>query len=296
MVFLPNQPQPLSNPSTLILAQALGLVEPIESDQPYDVVIIGAGPAGLSAAVYAASEGLTTLVIEAEAPGGQAGTSSRIENYLGFPLGISGQSLAARAQVQAQKFGATLSLPFQAQKLDCSHHPFRVELVDAPAVLARTVVVASGASYRKLALDNEERFAGVGIYYAATALEGETCRGEEIVIVGGGNSAGQAAVFLARYASRVHILVRGESLAASMSDYLIQRIRATTQIMLHPYTEVTALSGDSYLDELTWLDHQAGQTEVHSIRYLFMMLGAVPNTGWLDGCLQLDEQGSYARG
>ncbi|HLK96173.1 MAG TPA: FAD-dependent oxidoreductase, partial [Hymenobacter sp.] len=268
LVMLPNQAQPLANPSTLVLAQALGLVEPIQHDQPYDVAIIGAGPAGLSAAVYAASEGLNTLLIEAEAPGGQAGTSSRIENYLGFPLGISGQSLAARAQVQAHKFGATIALPYQVEGLDCQARPFAVHLVDQPSLHAHTIVIASGARYRKLGLANEAQFEGAGIYYAATAMEGELVAGEEVVVIGGGNSAGQAAVFLSRHAQHVHLVVRGNSLLATMSQYLIERIDASPHITLHVYSEVVALAGDHYLKQVTWMNHQTGQSETRSARHL----------------------------
>lgn len=295
-VFLPTAPAPLCNPSTLALAQALGLVEPLQTAAPYDVVIVGAGPAGLSAAVYAASEGLSTLLLEVEAPGGQAGTSSRIENYLGFPLGISGQGLAARAQVQANKFGATIALPYQVRGLDCGTRPFGVELEGEPPVRARTVVVASGARYRNLGVPDEARFEGVGLYYAATALEGEICRREDIIVVGGGNSAGQAAVFLSRFARHVHVLVRGEGLAATMSDYLVQRIQASPHITLHPHTEIVALAGAQYLEQVTWQNRQTQQPEVQPIRHVFLMLGATPNTQWLGGCLHLDHNGFICTG
>ncbi|MGB3848633.1 MAG: FAD-dependent oxidoreductase [Tunicatimonas sp.] len=296
MVFLHNKEEVLRNPSNLELAQSLGLVEQIEENHVYDVTVLGAGPAGLSATVYAASEGLSTLLIEAEAPGGQAGTSSKIENYLGFPLGVSGQGLAGRAQVQAHKFGATIALPYSAQGLDCSEQPYRVQLTDDCAVQTKTVIIATGARYRKLDVANETKFEGVGIYYAATAMEGTLCKDEEAIVVGGGNSAGQAAVFLSRYARHVHVLVRGEGLASSMSNYLIQRIEASPRITLHPHTEIDTLEGERHLERVVWKNNQTGATETQAIKHIFLMLGAVPNTQWLNGCLQLDEKGFILTG
>ncbi len=296
MVFLHNKEEVLCQPSNLKLAQALGLVEEIKEDHLYDVAILGAGPAGLSATVYAASEGLSVLLIESEAPGGQAGTSSRIENYLGFPLGVSGQELAARAQVQAHKFGATIALPYAVQGLNCSEQPYRLQLDHRCQVKSKTVIITTGARYRKLDLPQEEKFEGVGIYYAATAMEGTLCKDEEAIVIGGGNSAGQAAVFLSRYARHVHVLVRSEGLAFSMSDYLIKRIEASPRITLHPFTEIDALEGDRYLERVVWKNNQTGATETKDIRHLFLMLGAVPNTQWLDGCLQLDEKGFILTG
>ncbi len=296
MVFLHNKEEVLCQPSNLELAQALGLVEQIKEDHTYDVTIIGAGPAGLSATVYAASEGLSTLLIESEAPGGQAGTSSRIENYLGFPLGVSGQELAARAQVQAHKFGATIALPYSVQGLDCSEQPYRIQMDHDCVVRTKTVIITSGARYRKLDLPREEEFEGVGIYYAATAMEGSLCQDQEVVVIGGGNSAGQASVFLSRYASHLHILVRGEGLADSMSNYLIQRIEASQRITVHPHTEIDALEGDRYLERVVWKNNQTDATETKDIGHLFLMLGAVPNTQWLSGCLELDEKGFILTG
>lgn len=295
-VLIHNRKELLYNPSNKELAQALGLVEKIRLDHTYDVTIIGAGPAGLSATVYAASEGLDTILLEAEAPGGQAGTSSKIENYLGFPLGISGQSLAGRAQVQAHKFGATIALPYPVQALDCDTWPYKVQLNDEETIKTRTVIVATGARYRKLGLDNENRFEGAGIYYAATAMEGDLCKNEEVVVIGGGNSAGQAAVFLSRFAKHVHILVRSKSLATSMSDYLVRRIDAASRITLHTETEVVALQGERHLEVLTWRNNTTGATEERVIRHLFLMIGAIPNTRWLDGCLKLDESGFVLTG
>ena len=296
VVFMSNQHTPLQNPSTLELARALGVVARIQYEHPYDVAIIGAGPAGLSAAVYAASEGLRILLVEAEAPGGQAGTSSRIENYLGFPLGISGHSLASRAQVQAYKFGTTIALPYSAQGLDCGDRPLRIALTDEPPVQAHTVVIASGARYRKLGVVDEERFEGAGIYYAATAMEGEMCKNEDIVVIGGGNSAGQAAVFLSRHARHVYLLVRSANLAASMSDYLVRRINASAQITLLSSTEVVALGGEQSLETITWKNYLSGQAVTHPIKHLFLMIGALPNTQWLQGCLQLDSKGFILTG
>ena len=295
VVLVPNREEPLSNPSNLELAQTLGLVEQVRTDHTYDVAIVGAGPAGLSATVYAASEGLSTILLEAEAPGGQAGTSSKIENYLGFPLGISGQELAGRAQVQAHKFGATIALPYWVESLRCETPPYQIQL-DQQSLRTRTIIITTGARYRKLNVEGEDRFEGSGIYYAATATEGNLCQGEEIVVIGGGNSAGQAAVFLSRHASHVHMLVRSHDLADSMSDYLVQRIHASRRITLHTDTEVVGLRGERFLDQITWRNNRTGQTEDRSIHHLFLMIGAVPNTRWLQGCLQVNEKGFILTG
>ena len=295
VVILPGR-RVLKNPSNAVLADELGLTENIDPTQVYDVVVVGAGPAGLAAAVYAASEGLSTIVIEAMAPGGQAATSSKIENYLGFPTGISGQALAGRARVQAQKFGARLSIARPAVKLHCGAQPYRIQLKEGPQVAARAIVVATGARYRKLAVPNYEKFEGAGIHYAATAMEARLCAGEEVALVGGGNSAGQAAVFLSRTVRRVHILIRGAGLAATMSDYLIQRITTSPVIAVHPHTEVTGLDGDSYLRRVTWTDRRTGAAETRAIANLFVMIGAAPNTEWLDGCLDLDDKGFIETG
>jgi thioredoxin reductase (NADPH) len=262
----------------------------------HDLVVVGAGPAGLAAAVYAASEGLDVLVIETVAPGGQAGTSSKIENYLGFPTGISGQALAGRALVQAQKFGATINVACSAVRLRCERRPYTVELSDGRAVKASSIVIASGAQYRVLPLENLSRFVGNGVYYAATHMESKLCQGEEIVIVGGGNSAGQAAVFLAGSCRHVHILVRSGGLADSMSRYLIRRIEETPSITLHPHTQLTALEGSDRLERITWRSAQKPQDERRDIAHVFLMTGAQPNTQWLDGCLLLDEKGFVRTG
>jgi thioredoxin reductase (NADPH) len=286
----------LRNPSNAELATKLGITETLDPDTVYDLAVVGAGPAGLGAAVYGASEGLSTLVLESNAPGGQAGSSSKIENYLGFPTGISGQALAGRAQAQAQKFGARLAIAREVVKLDCSRRPYRLELSDGESVTARAVVVATGARYRKLDLPNFARYEGSGIHYAATAMEALLCGGEEVAVVGGANSAGQAAIFLSGTVRHVHIVVRGEGLAATMSDYLVQRIENSPRITVHPHTEVTALQGDGYLREVTFTDRKSGESHTYPISNLFVMIGAEPNTGWLDGCLTLDRMGFIETG
>jgi thioredoxin reductase (NADPH) len=290
----------LTNPSNYELASALGLVEKLDCVEPYDVAIVGGGPSGLSAAVYAASEGLKTLLLEGEAPGGQASTSSKIENYLGFPTGISGQALAGRAQTQAMKFGATIALPRQVVSLDCTQHPFQLSLCDeddaTKTVKAHTVVIASGATYRTLQVSNSRTFDNAGVYYAATAMEGGLCKNEEAIVVGGGNSAGQAAVFLSSQARHVHLLIRRDSLTDTMSDYLIGRILSSERITLHPYTEIIELQGDHHLEQVTWKHLKTGEVKTHPIRHVFLMIGAQPNTGWLNGCLATDDKGFIKTG
>lgn len=283
------------NPSNRQLADYLGL-NPQAAQQPvHDLLIVGAGPAGLAAAVYAASEGLDVQIVEVLAPGGQAGTSSRIENYLGFPTGISGQALAARALAQAQKFGARLSVAWRAQRLRCDEWPYRVELEDGSSVHTRTILIASGAQYRPLDIPNLPRFMGTGIYYAATYMEARLCDGEEAVIVGGGNSAGQAAVFLSSTCRHVHLLVRADGLASSMSRYLIRRIDESPRITLHALSELTAFEGDTHLERVTWRRRGAAE-ETHPIKHVFMMTGAIPHTRWLDGCVALDDRGFVKTG
>ncbi len=286
----------LKSPTTRELAVAVGLVERLDPETIYDVAVVGAGPAGLAAAVYSASEGLSTVVLEAEAPGGQAGSSSKIENYLGFPTGISGQALAGRAQVQAQKFGARLAVPRRVRELSCDARPYTLALDDGERVRAKTVVIATGARYRKLDVENFDRFEGSGIHYAATQMEAGLCEHEEAVVVGGGNSAGQAAVFLARHAARVHILVRGPGLAASMSNYLIARIDVSPKIQLHTETEIVALHGRRHLEQVTWRNRRSGAEETRAVSNVFLMLGAMPNTEWLGGCVALDDAGFVLSG
>jgi thioredoxin reductase (NADPH) len=294
VVIMPDR-RVMRCPTTSELADELGITIVLDSDHVHDVAVIGAGPAGLAAAVYAASEGLDTLVLEALAPGGQAGTSSKIENYLGFPTGISGQALAGRAQVQAMKFGAHMAIARSVQGMDCSRHPYRLLLDDGTSVAARAVVVATGARYRKLDHVDYERFEGQGIHYAATAMEATLCAGEDVVVVGGGNSAGQAAVFLARTVAHVHILVRGDGLAATMSDYLVQRIAQSPRITLHTRCQIDHLDGDAYLREVGWKCIDGTQTRIKA-GSLFVMIGAEPNTAWLDGCLDLDRKGFVLTG
>ena len=280
----------LRNPTNRQIADCLGFNEAIDRTHLRDLVIIGAGPAGLGAAVYGASEGLDVLVVESEAPGGQAGSSSKIENYLGFPTGISGQELAGRAYTQAQKFGAEVMIAKCAKRLICDRKPYAIELDDGQTVPARTVIIASGAVYRKLSLDNVARFEGAGIYHGATFVESQLCRGEEVIVVGGGNSAGQAAVFLAQTSKCVHMLVRSSGLATSMSRYLIQRVENNSAIDLRRCTEIIGLEGKNHLERVTWRDKRTGKTETREIRHVFVMAGAVPNSGWLNGCMLLDSK------
>jgi len=286
----------LRKPSNAELADALGLSEELDASVVYDVAVIGAGPGGLAAAVYAASEGLTTIVLEAVAPGGQAGTSSKIENYLGFPTGISGQALAGRAQVQAQKFGARLAISRSVTGLDCSTRPYRLRLEGGGQLQARVIVVASGARYRRLEVPNYASYEGRGIHYAATAMEGQLCREREVAIVGGGNSAGQAAVFMSRVGSHVYMLVRGAELATTMSDYLVQRIQGSPRITLLTETEIVGLEGEAELNHVVWRRRGSEATTRRPIGNVFAMLGAVPNTDWLDRCLQLDAHGFVLTG
>ncbi len=295
-VIVPPGKAVLQNPTTGELADALGLTETIDRNVIYDVLVVGAGPAGLAAAVYAASEGLKTIVIEGVAPGGQAGTSSKIENYLGFPTGISGQALAGRAQVQAQKFGARLAIARMAVSVDCSGFPYRVALNDGQTVSAKAIVVATGARYRKPDLLNYERFEGQGIHYAATAMEAQLCHEQEVIVVGGGNSAGQAAMFLSQSVNHLHILVRGPGLKETMSDYLIQRIEKSQRISVHPFTEISAIGGDRYLNSVTWANRKTGEETTRPISNVFMMIGAAPNTEWLNGCVKLDKSGFIETG
>ena len=286
----------LRNPTNQQIADCLGFNEAIDQTHVRDVVIVGAGPAGLAAAVYAASEGLDVLVLETNAPGGQAGSSSKIENYLGFPTGISGQALAGRAYTQAQKFGAQVMIAKGAKYLVCDHKPYAVEIDDGVRVPARTVVIATGAAYRKPAIENLARFENAGVYYGATFMEAQLCRGEEVVVVGGGNSAGQAAVFLAQTAKRVHMLVRASGLAESMSRYLIRRIEQNPAIVLRTNTEIVALDGGNHLEQVRWHEDRTDKIETRAIRHVFLMTGAVPGTRWLDGCVALDAKGFIKTG
>jgi thioredoxin reductase (NADPH) len=288
--------QVLRNPSNQQIAECLRMNPEIDDATVRDLVVIGAGPAGLAAAVYGASEGLDVLVLETTAPGGQAGTSSKIENYLGFPTGISGMALAGRAAVQAQKFGADVTVASTVTRLLCHRRPYRIELASGRVVHARTIVVATGAEYRPIAIENLARFVGAGIYYAATYLEGQICKGEEAIVVGGGNSAGQAAVFLASSCRHVHLLVRSSGLAASMSRYLIRRIEESPNITLRPFTEIAALEGNGRLERVTWRSGASGEAEARDIGHVFLMTGALPNTRWLEGWVALDDKGFVRTG
>jgi thioredoxin reductase (NADPH) len=286
----------LRNPTNQQIADCLGFNEAIDQTQIRDLVIVGAGPAGLAAAVYGASEGLDVLALESNAPGGQAGLSSKIENYIGFPTGISGQELAARAYEQAQKFGAQLIIAKGAKQLVCDRKPYAIELDNGPRVLTRTIIIATGAEYRRPSLDNLSQFESAGVYYAATFIEAQLCRDEEVIVVGGGNSAGQAAVFLAQTARRVHMLVRSDRLAETMSRYLIRRIEQSPAVVLRLRTEIVSLEGNDHLERVSWRDNQTGNIETRDISHVFVMAGAIPNTHWLDGCVALDSKGFIKTG
>jgi thioredoxin reductase (NADPH) len=279
----------LKNPSNEEVAANLGMNQRIDDNRIRDVIVVGAGPAGLAAAVYAASEGLDVLVLETGTPGGQAGSSSKIENYLGFPTGISGLALAARALIQAQKFGAEVRTAYSVLSLDCEQRPYSIKFADGHAARARSIVIATGAEYRQLSLSNAGRYLDMGIYYAATSTEARRCGSRDVIVVGGGNSAGQAAVYLSGSCSRVHLLVRAEGLAATMSQYLIRRIDDTPNITLHVRTEITELEGQDQLSRVTWVT--AGKApETHDIGHVFLMMGAQPCTGWLNSCIALNDK------
>lgn len=285
----------LRNPSNRTIAECLGLNEALDATQVRDLVVVGAGPAGLAAAVYAASEGLDVVVIETSSPGGQAASSSKIENYLGFPTGISGQALAGRAYTQAQKFGAHVRVAQPAVGLICERKPYAIDLGEGALVHSRTVVIATGAEYRRLPIENLSRFEGVGVYYGATFMEAQMCADEDVVVVGGGNSAGQAAVFLAQTARKVCVLVRSAGLSQSMSRYLIRRIEEHPAIELRTQTEVVGLEGEGHLERMIWRNRD-GALGSHAIRHLFIMTGANPATRWLNGCVTLDEKGFIKTG
>jgi thioredoxin reductase (NADPH) len=285
----------LRNPSNQEIAMCLGFNDSIDQTKVRDLVIIGAGPSGLAAAVYGASEGLDVLVLETSTPGGQAGSSSRIENYLGFPFGISGQDLTGRAYIQAQKFGAEILIA-KGIRLICDRKPYIVQVENGSRIPARTIVIATGAEYRRPPLKNLSRFEGLGIYYATTLVDAQSCDGGEAIVIGGGNSAGQAAVFLAQRAKRLYMLIRSDGLANSMSRYLIRQIEETPTIVLRPNTEILTLEGDKHLESVLWRNNQTGQTEGHQIGHVFVMTGATPNTRWLDGCTMLDTKGFIKTG
>jgi thioredoxin reductase (NADPH) len=286
----------LKNPGNEEVAACLGMNQTIDDDRVRDVIVVGAGPAGLAAGVYGASEGLDVLVLETGTPGGQAGSSSKIENYLGFPTGISGLALAARALIQAQKFGAEIRTAYSALRLNCEQRPYAIEFANGHAVRSRTIVIATGADYRQLAIDNASRFLGVGVYYAATTTEARRCGSAEVIVVGGGNSAGQAAVYLAGSCKHVHLLVRAKGLAESMSQYLIRRIQETPNITLRVQTEIVALEGQDQLERVTWRTGPDKLSETHDIGHVFLMTGALPCTQWLNPCIALNDKGFVRTG
>lgn len=286
----------LHRPSIAQLSDELGLTEILDPAVVYDLAVVGAGPSGLAAAVYGASEGLSTIVLEGTAPGGQAGTSSKIENYLGFPTGVSGQELANRAQMQAQKFGARLAVSRDAVAIDQRDGLHELTLADGTCVCARSVIIAVGAQYRKLNVANYARFEYQGIHYAATAMEATLCRNQDVAVIGGGNSAGQAALFLSGIAEHVHLIIRGGSLDATMSRYLIARIESSPKITLHSDCEVKHLDGGNVLECATWHNKQTGEQLTRRIGSMFVMIGAEPNTGWLYGTVKLDKKGFIMTG
>jgi thioredoxin reductase (NADPH) len=286
----------LVQPAICDLADELGITEIPESHRIYDVAIVGAGPAGLAASVYAASEGLATMVIEGNAPGGQAGTSSKIENYLGFPTGISGAQLASRGHLQALKFGVHFAISRDVVSTTQADGLHRLMLSNGLIVCARSVVIASGARYRHLKVSNHHEFENRGIYYAATAMESVLCRDREIIVVGGGNSAGQASVFLSGVAKHVHHIIRGVSLESSMSQYLISRIERSPHITLHTHTEIDRLEGNASLEFVTWTNRKTGESVRKPISSVFVMIGAEPNSGWVYGAVKLDEKGFVLTG
>jgi thioredoxin reductase (NADPH) len=295
-VVICNNEQVLRNPSAIELAKTLGFNANINESQVRDLVIVGGGPAGLAAAVYAASEGLDVLVIERAAPGGQAGSSSKIENYLGFPTGLSGHELAASAIAQSEKFGARIMVARTVVQLNCDERPYRVTLDDGQKIHARSIVLATGAQYNQPSLSNLEQFAGRGIYYNATLMEAQLCGNEPVIVIGGGNSAGQAAVFLAQHTVGVQMLVRSPSLADTMSRYLIQRIEENARIRVHYSSELVSLSGHGHLEEVSWIDKPLQKITTQATRHVFVMAGASPKTAWLSGCVALDAKGFVLTG
>jgi len=286
----------LKNPTNEEVSECFGFSAPLAPDTIRDLVVVGAGPGGLAAAVYGASEGLDTLVIEENAPGGQAGTSSKIENYLGFPTGISGQALAGRAYAQAEKFGAELVIARSVERLHCDGSGLhQIRLKGGDTLRARAVIIASGVRYRRLSLPNVARFEGAGVYYGATPIEARLCQGQEVIVVGGANSAGQAAVFLASQTRHVHVLVRGAGLADTMSRYLVRRLEENPQVTLWTHSEIVGLDGDDHLRTVRWRTGD-GSIETRAIAHVFLLIGAEPNTHWLKGCVALDDKGFVKTG
>jgi thioredoxin reductase (NADPH) len=286
----------MRNPTTQQLAQCLGLSGTVDESRIRDVAIVGSGPAGLAAAVYGASEGLDTVVIEADFPGGQAGSSSKIENYLGFPTGVSGLELTRRGVVQAEKFGAQMMVGQGVVQLNCDRRPYRLTLENGSILQTRSIIIAAGAQYNKPKIANLAQFEGNGVYYAATFMESQLCGEDEVIVIGGGNSAGQAAVFLAETARKVYMLVRGKTLSETMSRYLTQRITTHPRIELHLQTELVSLEGGSHLERVAWLDKRSEERSTREIRHVFVMAGASPHSDWLRGCIALDQQGFVLTG
>lgn len=282
-------------PSLQDIAHYTGLSATIQKDK-YDILIVGAGPGGLAASVYGASEGLNTITIDKIGPGGQAGNSSKIENYLGFPTGISGSELANRAYTQAQKFGCTVSVPMEAETLIRHKNHFELKTKEGKSIYASTVIAASGAKYRSLEVDNVDFYKGRGVYYGATTTEANTCKKEEVAIVGGGNSAGQAAMFLATFAAKVHLIIRGDSLEKSMSSYLIKRVENESKIQVHINSEVTALEGEEHLEEVTLTNNKTREKSSLQLRNLFLFIGAVPANDWLKDLICMDKKGFILTG
>jgi thioredoxin reductase (NADPH) len=295
-VVICNNSRVLRNPSPKEIAECLGFNSNIDESQVRDLVVVGAGPAGLAAAVYAASEGLDVLVVESAAPGGQAGSSSKIENYLGFPTGLSGQELAASAIAQSEKFGARIMVARTVKSLACEKRPYRVCLDNGQEIQTRSIVLATGAQYNKPSLANLDAFSGRGIYYNATFMEAQLCTGEPVIVIGGGNSAGQAAVFLSQTSADVKMLVRSKSLAETMSRYLTQRIEENPRIQVHYSSEITALQGEGHLERVSWVSNTSRETSTEAIRHVFVMTGASPKTAWLSGCVAMDAKGFVLTG
>jgi thioredoxin reductase (NADPH) len=286
----------LRNPSNEELAQRIGIKHALDMDTVYDLAIVGGGPAGLAAAVYGASEGLETIVLEQMATGGQAGASSKIENYLGFPTGVSGAELAVRATVQAEKFGVHFSIPSQVVRLDFEGVLPALQLENNERLKAKSLIIATGADYRKLDVPGRERFDGAGVYYAATKMEVQMCGGDQVVVVGGGNSAGQAALFLSEYARKVLLLIRGDDLTRNMSEYLAQRIEQTPNIELLTNTEITAMFGDTHLEAVELKNNRTGEVRKINVAAVFSFIGAIPRTGWLPPDIEKDAKGFIKTG
>lgn len=286
----------LKNPTNEEIAERMGITRKFSSEDLFDLVVVGAGPAGLAAAVYGASEGLKTVVLESQAAGGQAGTSSKIENYLGFPTGLSGEALAGRAIVQADKFGAKISIPSEVEQVSFNDSQTILQFSGGGQIKTKSLIIATGADYRKLNVPNREKFDGAGVYYAATKMESQICGGEQVVVVGGGNSAGQAAIYLSETARRVLLLIRGDNLEKSMSDYLVQRIKNSNNIQFLTETEITAINGDGYIESVEMKNNKTNEHQTERVAGVFSFIGAEPRTAWLPKEIELDEKGFIKTG